>query len=266
MLQVIGGGRMGEALVGGLLRAGGLRLDGIRVVEPDRARRTALEGIFPGVDVVGTPGAADDHVVAVKPADVPAVCRAVAVFGPARVLSIAAGVTIATLEAALAPGSQVVRAMPNTPALVGMGAAAIAPGSSADDDDLAWAESLLGAVGTVVRVKERLLDAVTGLSGSGPAYVFLMVEALIEAGVQVGLPRAVSQALSVQTLLGAATLLAQSDEGPEALRAAVTSPGGTTAAGVQVLERHGLQAALLEAVAAATERSRELGQEPPHSL
>src|SRR5690606_38204609 len=150
--------------------------------------------------------------------------------------------------------------MPNTPALVGEGAAAIAAGSSAKEDDLAWAESLLGAVGTVVRVKEPLLDAVTGLSGSGPAYVFLVAEALIDAGVHAGLPRDISSQLAIQTSVGAATLLAQGDQTPEALRAAVTSPGGTTAAGLRVLEQHGTRAAFLEAVTAATERSRQLGQ------
>ena len=259
VLQVIGGGRMGEALVGGLLKAGGHRLDGIRVVEPDSARREALRAAFPGVDVVDQPEAAEDSIVAVKPGDVPVVCRALAAHGPSRVLSIAAGVTIATLEADLAPGSRVVRAMPNTPAIIGLGAAAVAPGTAASDDDLAWAEELLGAVGVVVRVKEPLLDAVTGLSGSGPAYLFLVAEALIEAGVLAGLPRELSRTLSLQTLLGAATLLSDGPDGPEALRAAVTSPGGTTAAGLQVLEQRGMRAAFLDAVAAATDRSRALG-------
>jgi pyrroline-5-carboxylate reductase len=259
VLQVIGGGRMGEALVGGLLKAGGHRLDGIRVVEPDSARREAVRAAFPGVDVVERIDAADDSIVAVKPADIPAVCEALASHGPCRVLSIAAGVTIGSLEAALAPGSRVVRAMPNTPAVIGLGAAAVAPGSAATEEDLVWAEELLGAVGVVVRVKEALLDAVTGLSGSGPAYVFLVAESLIEAGVLAGLPRDVSRALAVQTVLGAATLLADGADGPEALRAAVTSPGGTTAAGLQVLEQRGLRAAFLDAVAAATDRSRALG-------
>jgi pyrroline-5-carboxylate reductase len=149
--------------------------------------------------------------------------------------------------------------MPNTPALVGAGAAAIAGGTRAGADDLAWAEEVLAAVGTVVRVPEHLLDAVTGLSGSGPAYVLLMVEALVDAGVLVGLPRETSAALVGQTLLGTARLLAESPEGPEALRAAVTSPGGTTAAGLRVLEDRAVRAAFLEAVAAATERSKELG-------
>jgi pyrroline-5-carboxylate reductase len=149
--------------------------------------------------------------------------------------------------------------MPNTPALVGAGAAAIAPGRRAGEDDLAWAEEILGAVGTVARVPESLLDAVTGLSGSGPAYVFLVAEALMDAGVLVGLPRPISEQLVTQTLLGAARLLAGSEDGPEALRAAVTSPGGTTAAGLRALEAGGVRSALLEAVVAATERSRELG-------
>ncbi|MGH2689995.1 MAG: pyrroline-5-carboxylate reductase family protein, partial [Actinomycetota bacterium] len=153
-----------------------------------------------------------------------------------------------------------VRAMPNTPALVRRGAAAIAGGTHAGTEHLASAERILGAVGIVVTVPESLLDAVTGLSGSGPAYVFFVAEALIEAGVHAGLTREISAALAVQTLLGSATLLAETDEGPEALRAAVTSPAGTTAAGVAALERRAVRAAFLEAVAAATERSRELGR------
>jgi pyrroline-5-carboxylate reductase len=153
--------------------------------------------------------------------------------------------------------------MPNTPALVGAGAAAIAGGTAAGEDALAWAETVLGAVGEVVRVPERLLDAVTGLSGSGPAYVFLVAEALIEAGVLVGLTRDDAAALATQTLLGSARLLAESGERPEVLRAQVTSHGGTTAAGLRVLESAGFRAAVLAAVAAAPERARELGAADP---
>jgi pyrroline-5-carboxylate reductase len=167
---------------------------------------------------------------------------------------------VAALEAELAPGTPVVRAMPNTPATVGVGAAAIAGGSSATPADLDWAEGLLRAVGSVVRVPEHLLDAVTGLSGSGPAYVFLVAEALIEGGVLAGLPRDVSVELATHTLLGAARLLADGGSTPEVLRAQVTSPGGTTAAGLRALEARGVRSAFLEAVAAATERSRELGR------
>jgi pyrroline-5-carboxylate reductase len=149
--------------------------------------------------------------------------------------------------------------MPNTPALIGAGAAAISPGSAAGEDDLAWAEEILGAVGVVVRVPEKALDAVTGLSGSGPAYVFLVAEALVEGGVLAGLPRDVAERLAFQTLLGAAQLLASGHGAPAELRAAVTSPGGTTAAGLRELERHGVRAAFLDAVMAAADRARELG-------
>lgn len=254
-LVIVGGGKMGEALLGGLLSAAWAQPSELAVVEPIAARREELASRFPGVQVTAEPVAAAGAVVAVKPADVPAACRSLQV---GRLLSIAAGVTIAALENA-AGAIPVVRAMPNTPALVGAGAAAITGGSSATDADLTWAEGILGAVGEVVRVPEKLLDAVTGLSGSGPAYVFLVAEALIDAGVLAGLPREVSTALAVQTLLGSARLLSESGETPEVLRAAVTSPGGTTAAGLRELERHGVRAAVLDAVMAATERSRQLG-------
>lgn len=260
-LQVVGGGRMGEALVGGLLAAGTAPED-VVVVETDPGRVEALGTALPGVAVAEGPGNADGTVLAVKPQDVPGVCRTVAAAGTRRVLSIAAGVTLATLEAELAPGTPVVRAMPNTPATVGVGAAAIAGGTATGPEDLEWAEGLLGAVGTVVRVDEPLLDAVTGLSGSGPAYLFLVAEAMIEGGKQAGLPADVAHDLTVQTLLGAATLLARSDEAPEALRAAVTSPNGTTAAGIAVLEGGDVRSHVVAAIAAATDRSRELGR--PH--
>ena len=257
-LAVVGGGRMGEALVGGLLARGWAEAGEVCIVEARAGRRAELEELFPGVTVVGAPPRAEGVVVAVKPGDVGGACREVAAAGAERVLSIAAGVPLATLEAALGP-LPVVRAMPNTPALVGAGAAAIAGGTSAGEADLDWAESILGAVGEVVRVPEKLLDAVTGLSGSGPAYVFLVAEALIDAGVLAGLPRDVSTTLAVQTLLGSARMLAETGETPEALRAAVTSPGGTTAAGLRELEKAGVRSAVLEAVAAAAARSRELG-------
>jgi pyrroline-5-carboxylate reductase len=249
---------MGEALLGGLLASGWSATD-LAVVEPVAARRADLEKRFAGVAMGDVPVGADGAVIAVKPGDVAAATRAAVGAGVERVLSIAAGVTIATLEEAAGPGVPVVRAMPNTPAVVGAGAAAIAAGAAAGEDDLAWAESILGAVGTVVRVPEHLLDAVTGLSGSGPAYVFLLAEALAEAGVLVGLPRPTAEALVRQTLLGAARLLVESGEPAEALRAGVTSPGGTTAAGLRELEAHGVRAAILDAVTAATKRSKELG-------
>jgi pyrroline-5-carboxylate reductase len=259
-LTLVGGGKMGEALLTGLIGAGWAPAEELAVVEPVELRRKELAERFPGVSVTEHIAATEGAVVAVKPADVEAACRSVGAAGARRVLSVAAGVPLAKLEGWLGAGVPAVRAMPNTPALVGAGAAAIAGGSSAADDDLGWAEGILSAVGTVVRVPEHLLDAVTGLSGSGPAYVLLVAEALIEAGVLVGLPRTTSATLATQTLLGTARLLAESPEGPEALRAAVTSPGGTTAAGLRVLEDRAVRAAFLEAVAAATERSKELGR------
>ena len=261
---MLGGGKMGTALIGGLLD-GGYEPDSLAVAEVDPDRRRDLEVQFPKVRVVPS-GAwavadADVVVVAVKPGDVVASLEGAldALPRDALVLSIAAGVTIATLEAS-APGRPVVRAMPNTPALVGQGVSAIAPGATATEEHLELAERLLRSVGIVVRVAESQLDAVTGLSGSGPAYVMLVAEALTEAGVLVGLPRPIAAQLVEQTLLGSATLLAHSDDGPEALRAAVTSPGGTTAAGLRELEARGVRAAFLDAVAAATERSRDLGR------
>jgi pyrroline-5-carboxylate reductase len=270
-LIVVGGGKMGEALVAGLLAAEWASPDEIVIAEALESRREellaadGLAGRNRGLVVVASlvPGSPADGaagaLVAVKPADAEAACRSIGEAGVGRVLSIAAGVPLAQLQAWLGGGVRVIRAMPNTPALIGAGAAAIAPGAGAGEDDLAWAEAILGAVGTVVRVPESLLDAVTGLSGSGPAYVFLVAEALIEAGVLVGLPRTVSRQLAVQTLLGSARLLAESDLGPEALRAAVTSPGGTTAAGLRALEAAAVRSAFLDAVVAATDRSRALG-------
>jgi pyrroline-5-carboxylate reductase len=253
---------MGESLLAGLVAAGH-EPDTLAVAEVDGERRRLLEERFPGVRVAPNPawvvGDADVVVVAVKPADVPAVLDAAVPTMPegAVVLSIAAGVTIATAERHAA-GRPVVRAMPNTPSLVRQGAAAIAGGATATDLHLGLAEEVLGAVGVVVRVPEHLLDAVTGLSGSGPAYVFLLAEALVEAGVLNGLPRDLARTLVHQTILGAGTMLVEGDEGAEALRAAVTSPGGTTAAGLRVLEAGTLRGAILDAVTAAAARAAEL--------
>ena len=278
-LVVIGGGKMGEALLGGLLGSGAVAADTAAVVEADAGRRAQLEsdgGLacrFAGLRVTATiedldPPPGFGAVIAVKPGDVAGVCEVLARFQPARILSIAAGITLAALQAALsgagAPGRTagapaLLRAMPNTPALVGAGAAGLAAADGASSDDVAWAEGVLGAVGLVVRVVEGLLDAVTGLSGSGPAYAFLVAEALIDAGVLVGLPRTVAEALTVQTLLGAARMLDEGSDGPATLRAAVTSPGGTTAAGLRALEAGGVRSALMDAVQAATDRSRQLG-------
>jgi pyrroline-5-carboxylate reductase len=257
-MQIVGGGRMGEALLGGLI-AGGRAPETLAVVEVAPARREQLARAYPGVTVAGTAVEAPDALIAVKPGDVGAAAAAVADAGGERVLSVAAGVTTRAIEEAAGGRLRVIRAMPNTPALIGAGASAIAPGSGATDEDMEWAEAVLGAVGVVVRVPEGQLDAVTGLSGSGPAYVFLVAEALAEGGVLNGLPRDTAETLAFQTLAGAARLLAEGDTSPAELRAAVTSPGGTTAAGLAALERNGARAAFLDAVTAATVRSRELG-------
>ena len=257
-LLIVGGGRMGEALLGGLLAAGRGTAD-LAVAEVSPARREELSSAYPEVEIVEGPVPAAGVVLVVKPGDIPQAARAVADAGTRRILSVAAGVTTRAIEEAAGRPIAVVRAMPNTPALVRAGAAAISPGSSADADDMAWAEEILGAVGVVVRVPEKALDAVTGLSGSGPAYVFVVAEAMAEAGVLAGLTRDVAETLAFQTLLGSAQLLVDGSDGPAALRTAVTSPGGTTAAGLRELERHGVRAAFLEAVMAAAERSRELG-------
>lgn len=250
---------MGEALLGGLLAHGWATPSELAVVEPLAARRDELAGRFAGVTVLESPAAAAASLLAVKPGLVSDVCRELAgVDATGRVLSIAAGVSIAHLEAALPAGTPVVRAMPNTPALVGAGASAVAGGTSASDADLVWAEEILGAVGLVVRVPEPSIDAVTGLSGSGPAYVFLVAESLIEGGVLAGLPRDTATLLAVQTILGSAKLLAETGQSPADARAAVTSPAGTTAAGLRALESGGVRAAFLDAVDAATRRAREM--------
>jgi pyrroline-5-carboxylate reductase len=263
-LALVGGGRMGEALAVGLLEHG-WEAEELAVAEVDADRHHELEARLPGVRVVRNPawaaGDAEVLVLAVKPKDAVAALASCAEVLPdgALVLSIAAGVTIASLQEAV-PGRPVVRAMPNTGALVGRSATAIAAGPHATELDLETCERVLGSVGVVVRVPEEHLDAVTGLSGSGPAYVFLLAEAMIEAGVLVGLPRDTSEQLVRQTILGSGTLLTDTDTSPEALRAAVTSPGGTTAAGLAILETHGVRGAFLEAITAATRRSQELGQ------
>ncbi|MHB8496918.1 MAG: pyrroline-5-carboxylate reductase [Acidimicrobiales bacterium] len=258
-LLVVGGGRMGSALVAGLLSGGWAPPEDLAVLDPDEEARLRLVGEHPGLVVTGEPVAAEGAVLAVKP-DVAEATLASLAGGTSRVLSIVAGLSTARLEAAMAPGAVVIRAMPNTPALIGAGVSAMSGGGSATASDLAWAEGILETVGTVIRLPERYLDAVTAVSGSGPAYVFLMAEALIDAGITAGLSRDVSRRLVVGTLLGSARLLDEAGSDPATLRASVTSPGGTTAAAVRVLELKAVRSALIEAVAAAAERSRQLGR------
>jgi pyrroline-5-carboxylate reductase len=259
----IGGGNMAEAIIRGLLR-GTFPAAEIRVAEPAGERRRLLAeryGVQVAADNLEVVRACDLLVLAVKPQVADEALSGIAgAFSDERLLiSILAGVASATIEEHFDGSPRVVRAMPNTPALVGAGATALAPGRFASADDLLAARHLFEAVGTVQVVEEKLMDAVTGLSGSGPAYVFTVIEALADGGVQEGLPREVAQALAVQTVLGAAKLVRESGEHPALLRDKVCSPGGTTIAGLRTLEEKGLRAALMAAVGSAARRSRELG-------
>jgi pyrroline-5-carboxylate reductase len=259
---VVGGGRMGGALVGGLLRSGWISPGDLAVADEREQARHELAHRYEGIVITDRVIEAGSAVLAVKPHDAERAARALAKVGPPpRVASIVAGVTIAQLESWLGPGTAVLRAMPNLPAVLGGGASAVAGGESAGEEDFAWAEAVLSSVGVVARVPEALLDAVTGLSGSGPAYILVLVEAMIEAGVEQGLDREVSALLVTHTLLGTAKLLTETGEPPTAIRAAVTSPGGTTAAGVRMLEERGFRSAVMAAVAAAAAKSVELGRE-----
>lgn len=261
-LVIVGGGNMGAALAGGLVRSGWEPAT-LAVVEVAAARRDTLSRELPGVRVVADLEAdvvtGAGIVLAVKPADIATVAERATAMGARRVLSIAAGVRLETLEQACGGRVPVVRSMPNTPALVGEGMAAIAGGPTAGRDDVDWAMQVLSAVGQVVEVTEAQLDAVTGVAGSGPAYLFLVAEALTDAGVAEGLPRPVAEALVQQLFVGAGALLAAGRGTPHELRAMVTSPGGTTAAGLAALETHAVRAAFAAAVSAASRRSRELG-------
>lgn len=257
-LAVIGGGNMGIALVGGLLASNWIEPGELAIVELIASQRAELTRRFPQATIVDSVPPCSAAIIAVKPADAPAAAAAAAAAGAQRILSIAAGVSIAALEASAGNAVAVIRSMPNTPALVGLGAAGVAAGRTATDADLQWATGILGAVGMVEVVAEHQLDAITGLTGSGPAYLFLIAEALIDAGVLAGLSRPASEALVTQLFLGSAAMLSQRGD-PAALRAMVTSPGGTTAAGLKVLEDRAVRSALQAAVFAATERSRELG-------
>lgn len=258
-LQIVGGGKMGEALLGGVLANGWAEPAEITVVELSAERRDHLAAQYRGIDVRDSVSTGSDAIIAVKPQYVTDVASELAAHGCSRMLSIAAGITISAIEDA-ASGAAVVRCMPNTPALVGMGASAIAAGARATEEDLDWAEEILQSVGIVVRLPEPDLDVVTGVSGSGPAYVFHLAEGLIAAGIEQGLAPEVADALARQTILGAATLMSESGEDPAVLRENVTSPGGTTAAGLAVFAEEDLLSLVGRVVDAAVKRSVELGR------
>jgi pyrroline-5-carboxylate reductase len=261
-LGILGGGKIGEALLSGLLR--GERGPGDIVVSekhPERARYLADTHGVKTLDVAETAAAARTLVIAVKPQDIETLLDELApVVGPDHlIVSVAAGITTFKISSRLPEGVPVVRCMPNTPALVDEAMTAVSAGAHAGEYHLATAEALLASVGRVVRVPESQLDAVTALSGSGPAYFFYLVEAMIDAGILLGLPRALAAELIVQTAIGSAKMLRDSGEHPVQLREAVTSPGGTTIMAIRELEVHGVRAALLAAIEAAALRSAELG-------
>jgi pyrroline-5-carboxylate reductase len=262
-LGVIGAGNMAEALVRGVLSAGVLEAGDIVAADPDEGRRRLF------ADELGVEATADNTV----PAGCPRVLLAVkpqvmgdvldgftdAVRADATVISIAAGVPTSLIDGKLGGRGRIVRVMPNTPMLAGAGVSALAAGPRATDDDLAWTRRLLAASGETVTVEENLMDAVTAVSGSGPAYFFYLIEAMVAAGVAEGLASDTAALLAARTCAGAAKLLEATGESPEALRARVTSPGGTTQRAVETLDAAGVKDALITAVRAAAQRSRELG-------
>jgi pyrroline-5-carboxylate reductase len=262
-VAIIGAGVMGETLLSGLLRAG-RRADDLMVGEKRAERAHELQERY-GVTVVTNLEAAekaDTLALVVKPQDMEDLLKEIspAVRPGQLVVSLAAGITTSFLETHLPAGVAVVRVMPNTPALVDEGMAAISRGSHCDEGHLLEAESLMASIGKVIRVPEKQQDAVTAVSGSGPAYIFFVVEAMIEAGVHLGLPRATAAELVVQTVVGSAKLLRETGEHPTVLREQVTSPAGTTAAAIRELEDHKVRAAFLTALEAARDRSRALAE------
>jgi pyrroline-5-carboxylate reductase len=261
----VGGGNMAEALIRGLVRGGHVPPARIAASGPRRERLDELARTY-GIEVT-----TDNRelarkcglvVLSIKPQIVDKVLREIGdqLHEGTLIVSIAAGIDTATIEEAVAPGVRVVRAMPNTPALVGAGATAVSAGKLASETDLATARALFDAVGITVVLDEGHLDAVTGLSGSGPAYIFLILEAFADAGVKVGLSRRNAQRLAAQTVMGSAKLLLETEEHPGKLKDMVTSPGGTAIAGLHTLEEGGLRTTLINAVETATKRARELGR------
>ncbi len=265
-ISIIGGGKMGEVLVKGITGGKLVAAGDVYATDVVKARLQYLKeqyGILVTDDNLKAAKAADIVILAVKPQSMAEVLVPLAkvIDKKTLVISIAAGIPIRFIEGYLKKGARIIRVMPNTPALIGEGAAALAAGEGALEGDLDVARHIFDSVGVTVIVKEELMDAVTGLSGSGPAYMFIMIEALSDGGVLMGIPRDVSLKLAAQTMLGAAKLyLETADKHPGDLKDMVTSPGGTTIAGIKALENGGLRAALINAVEAATLRSKELGK------
>lgn len=263
-LGVIGCGKMGTALVQGAIGAGVVEAGevmGTDVIPAARENFASLTGARITPEISEVLEASDVLLLCTKPQDVFSALSGLKSGGAGKlVISIAAGVAVADLERNLPEGMRVIRTMPNTPALVGKGAAAYSMGGRCREGDEETVRSLLCAVGVAVNLPEKLMDAVTGLSGSGPAYVYLMIEAMADGGVREGLPRAEALMLAAQTVGGAAQMVLETGKHPALLKDMVTSPGGTTIAGLAVLEEKGVRSAFIEAITAATHRSAELGK------
>lgn len=264
-IAFIGGGNMAEALIRGILAAGTARPDNILVTDVSTNRLSHLNktyGIIIGKNNQEAVAEADVILLCIKPQIIDKVLEEIAAGadGGKLIISIAAGIPLARMEKALTGHPRIIRVMPNTPALVLAGASALAVGKGVSQADTTLALDIFGAVGHALVIDEKIMDAVTGLSGSGPAYIFTVIEALADAGVKQGIPRAVSLDLAAQTVFGAAKMVIETQEHPGKLRDMVTSPGGTTIAGLHELEKGKLRATLMNAVEAATLRSKELGK------
>ncbi len=262
MIAILGAGKMGEALLSGMLRAG-VAPDGVVAAARRGDRASALREAY-GIDVLSAAEAtakANTLVITVKPQDMAALLEEIAprVCDGQLVISVAAGITTAFIESRLRAEVAVVRVMSNTPVLVDEAMSVISAGRHAGEEHLRRTEELLRPVGKVLRIPESQQDAATALSGSGPAYVYFLVEAMVDAGILLGMPRSTALEMVKQAVFGAATMLRESGEHPVILREAVTSPGGTTINAIRELERHGVRAAFLAAIEAARDRSRELG-------
>ncbi|NOQ45792.1 MAG: pyrroline-5-carboxylate reductase [Desulfobulbaceae bacterium] len=261
---LVGGGQMGEALVRGMIESGLVMSGRIMVAEPDQSRRDYMQSNYK-VDVTGDSielcSFCSILILAVKPQVMQQVLKQYksAITNHHLVISIAAGIPISAMEQGLAQNMRIIRVMPNTPALVLAGASALSPNANVSKDDMESAMKIFSSVGTCVEVPEHLLDAVTGLSGSGPGYVFTFIEAMVDGGVLAGIPRPIAEQLVLQTVYVSAKLALETGEPAAVLKGKVTSPGGTTITGLQVLEEAGLRGAVMTAIEAAAERSKELG-------
>lgn len=263
-IGLVGGGQMGEALVRGMIQSGLVAAGDVMIAEPDASRCAYLKETY----AIGTTAKSEELcsfaqtlILAVKPQIVSPVLSQYKSFIDRQhlLISIAAGVPISTMEKLVGAEQRIIRVMPNTPALVLAGASALSPNAAASDDDLQFALDIFAAIGSCVHLPENLLDAVTGLSGSGPGYVFTFIEAMIDGGVLAGIPRPVAEQLVLQTVYGSAKLALESGEPPAVLKGMVTSPGGTTIAGLHVLEKDGMRGTVMSAIDTAARRSKELG-------